>query len=93
MAQLPSDEHITYQLHYRQCGKPSCRTCRIGPGHGPYWYAYWHKGSQLRSVFIGKVRPASRDTPRGSSAPESTTETVLGGAVEEPHPGEGTSRE
>jgi hypothetical protein len=28
----------------------------------------------------------------GSSAPESTTETVSGGAVEEPHPGEGTSR-
>lgn len=54
MKQLPRDQHITYQLQYRKCGKPTCRTCREGQGHGPYWYAYWHEGSRLRSGYIGK---------------------------------------
>lgn len=58
MTQLPSDQHITYQLQYRKCGKASCSTCRAGHGHGPYWYAYWREGSRLRSGYIGKVHPA-----------------------------------
>jgi hypothetical protein len=58
MTQLPSDQHITYQLQYRKCGKASCSTCREGHGHGPYWYAYWREGSRLRSGYIGKIHPA-----------------------------------
>ena len=54
MKQLPGDQHITYQLQYSKCGKPTCRTCREGQGHGPYWYAYWHDGSRLKSGYIGK---------------------------------------
>lgn len=57
MADIPSDQHITYQLQYRKCGKSSCSTCRNGQGHGPYWYAYWREGSRLRSGYIGKIRP------------------------------------
>jgi hypothetical protein len=89
MTQLPSGHHITYQLQYRKCGKPSCRTCRSRPGHGPYWYAYWREGSRLHSTYIGKVRPASLDTPPGSSTPESTLETGSDLAREEPDRGEG----
>ncbi len=55
MAKLPKDKHITYQLQYRKCGKPNCSTCRYGRGHGPYWYAYWHEDSRLRSRYIGKT--------------------------------------
>jgi hypothetical protein len=93
MAQLPGDQHITYQLQYRKCGKLSCRTCRMGLGHGPYWYAYWRDGTRLRSAYIGKVRPASQDTPMESLAAESTAEIVSGDAVEEPNLGDGTRRE
>jgi hypothetical protein len=93
MAERPTDEHITYHLEYRKCGRPSCRTCRMGPGHGPYWYASWRNGSQVYSLFIGTVRPASLATPVERSAPESTKETGSGGAVQEPHPGEDTSPE
>ncbi|GCE20492.1 DUF6788 family protein [Dictyobacter kobayashii] len=57
MTEIPSDQHITYQLQYRKCGKASCSTCRNGQGHGPYWYAYWRQGSRLRSGYIGKVHP------------------------------------
>ncbi|MFL5662321.1 MAG: DUF6788 family protein [Ktedonobacteraceae bacterium] len=62
MTQLPSDQHITYQLQYRKCGKTSCGTCRDGQGHGPYWYAYWREGSRLRSGYIGKVHPIAGTT-------------------------------
>ena len=66
MLQLPSDQHITYHLQYRKCGKPSCSTCRQGQGHGPYWYAYWREGSRLRSGYIGKVLPDGVRTPQNS---------------------------
>ena len=59
MATLPTDLHITYQLQYRKCGKPTCGTCKRGPGHGPYWYAYWREGPKLRSGYIGKIQPSN----------------------------------
>ena len=58
MTELPNDQHITYQLQYRKCGKASCSTCRNGQGHGPYWYAYWRDGARLRSGYVGKIHPA-----------------------------------
>jgi hypothetical protein len=57
MTQLPTNLHITYQLQFRKCGKPSCGTCKRGNGHGPYWYAYWREGNRLRSGYIGKAQP------------------------------------
>ncbi|WP_371859985.1 DUF6788 family protein [Thermosporothrix hazakensis] len=62
MREIPSDQHITYQLQYRKCGKSSCSTCKNGQGHGPYWYAYWREGSRLRSGYIGKVHPGFQQT-------------------------------
>jgi hypothetical protein len=55
---LPQGVTITYQLQRRRCGRASCRACQEGPGHGPYWYAYW-RGSdgKLRSGYIGKALP------------------------------------
>ena len=57
MTKLPTDLHITYQLQYRKCGKPTRGTCKRGSGHGPYWYAYWREGNKLRSGYIGKTQP------------------------------------
>jgi len=64
MTQLPADQHITYQLQYRKCGKPTCGTCKTGIGHGPYWYAYWRDGAKLRSGYIGKVQPMAVRRPK-----------------------------
>jgi len=61
MTELPNDQHITYQLQHRKCGKASCSTCRNGHGHGPYWYAYWREGSRLRSGYVGKISPNETD--------------------------------
>lgn len=82
MAQLPSDQHITYQLQYRKCGKAACRICRTGRGHGPYWYAYWRDGSRLRSGYIGKIHPDALQT---SISPDQTSTTPMI-ASEEPSP-------
>ena len=79
MAQLPNDQHITYQLQYRKCGKASCSTCRGGQGHGPYWYAYWREGSRLRSGYVGKVN----QTTLSNATNESTLSTTPVIAVEE----------
>jgi hypothetical protein len=62
MKDIPSSQHITYQLQYRKCGKVTCSTCRSGQGHGPYWYAYWREGARLRSSYVGKVHP-NQQTP------------------------------
>ncbi|HTI13240.1 MAG TPA: DUF6788 family protein [Dictyobacter sp.] len=87
MTEIPSDQHITYQLQYRKCGKTSCSTCRNGQGHGPYWYAYWREGSRLKSGYIGKTNPpkqkvaeaavlGSKNAPAKKSAEERTVATA-----------------
>nr|BBH95521.1 hypothetical protein KTA_37200 [Thermogemmatispora argillosa] len=86
MAQIPSDHHITYQLQYRKCGKPTCSTCREGQGHGPYWYAYWREGSRLRSGYVGKERP------EGSALPERQRKRRPGGPRDERQARRGNTR-
>ena len=70
MTQLPTNQHITYQLQYRKCGKASCGTCRDRQGHGPYWYAYWREGTRLRSGYIGKVQPPANTLPPSALLPQ-----------------------
>jgi DNA-binding SARP family transcriptional activator/tetratricopeptide (TPR) repeat protein len=52
---LPSG--VRYRRQYRRCGKPNCRTCAGGPGHGPYWYAIWREDGRLKSRYVGKELP------------------------------------
>ncbi|MBV9690244.1 MAG: hypothetical protein JO202_11110 [Ktedonobacteraceae bacterium] len=79
MTDIPSNQHITYQLQYRKCGKTACGTCRNGQGHGPYWYAYWREGSRLRSGYIGKIHPHMpiRVEPRNTSSTTAPVEEFV----------------
>ncbi|GAC1645000.1 MAG: hypothetical protein NVS4B12_10630 [Ktedonobacteraceae bacterium] len=77
MRALPNDQHITYQLQYRKCGKASCSTCRNGQGHGPYWYAYWREDSRLRSGYVGKVNPNEAEAMSSSSDGQQVAMTPL----------------
>jgi hypothetical protein len=67
---IPSDVMVTYQLQHRKCMK--CNKCKDKnfPGHGPYWYAYYHedgteprqrgrgfKKGRLRNVYVGRNHP------------------------------------
>jgi|GEM_PF-2705548 len=38
----------TLRRQYVLCGKPRCRKW-----HGPYWYAFWHRGGAMKSAYIG----------------------------------------
>ncbi len=62
------DESVTYRQQVNFCGKPRCRKCRDGIGHGPYWYAY-HLTADGRKerVYIGKNLPPGVANPDDSS--------------------------
>lgn len=65
------DESVTYRQQVNFCGKPRCRKCRDGIGHGPYWYAY-HLTADGRKerIYIGK------NLPPGVANPNSINEHV-----------------
>jgi hypothetical protein len=50
---------VIYRQQFVHCGKPGCRRCPpAGPGHGPYWYAfYWDYRQRTRSFYVGKSLP------------------------------------
>src|ERR1700730_12162905 len=48
------DDKVTYRQQVNFCGKESCRKCREGIGHGPYWYAYTITHGRTRRKYIGK---------------------------------------
>lgn len=48
---------ITYHKQVSYCGKPRCRRCREGIGHGPYWYAYQTINGRTVRTYVGKDLP------------------------------------
>jgi hypothetical protein len=48
---IVSTRAITYQLELVLCGKAKCTRW-----HGPYWYAYWWRGTRQFSRYVGKIR-------------------------------------
>ncbi len=71
------DGKVTYHQQVSYCGKPRCRRCREGIGHGPYWYAYKVVNGRTIRTYIGKVLPpdiqASLDGVHESPIPPTTT--------------------
>lgn len=56
-----------------RCGKPACRRCADGIGHGPYWYASWHEGGRVRQRYLGKLAPpGSRTMSTAEQAPDTS---------------------
>ena len=57
----PQAEKRLVSIHsrYSKCGKPNCKTCRNGRGHGPYAYAYWRENGKLHKLYLGRVRPTT----------------------------------
>src|SRR5436305_15350498 len=71
------DGKVTYHQQVSYCGKPRCRRCREGIGHGPYWYAYKVVNGRTIRSYIGKELPlniqASLSGVEESSIPPTTT--------------------
>lgn len=55
--EIPEGVKITLQYQYRKCGKSCCKQCHIGPGHGPYYYAFWRVAGTLNSRYFGPIYP------------------------------------
>ena len=46
------------RLERVRCGQKRCRKCSVeGPGHGPYWYAYFYEEGKMKSRYLGKTLP------------------------------------
>ncbi len=52
------DGKVTYHQQVSYCGKPHCRKCQEGIGHGPYWYAYQTINGRTTRKYIGKSLPS-----------------------------------
>src|SRR6266702_6910335 len=46
---------ITYHQQVSYCGKPRCRRCREGIGHGPYWYAYQTVNGRTIRTYVANI--------------------------------------
>ena len=53
-AEQRQGQRKSYQQEMVKCGKESCQKCQQGPGHGPYWYAYWSESGRTRKKYVGK---------------------------------------
>ena len=55
------NDKVTYRQQVNFCGKPRCRKCQQGIGHGPYWYSYQVIDGRTIRTYIGKIfHPAYR---------------------------------
>lgn len=66
---------ITYHQQVSYCGKPRCKRCREGVGHGPYWYAYQTVDGRTSRSYVGKHLPPDVATSMLGDQQSSATQT------------------
>lgn len=54
--QTTSSERVVvrYSIEYLTCDNKECHSCRVGKGHGPYWYASFSLRGTEKRIFLGK---------------------------------------
>jgi DNA-binding SARP family transcriptional activator len=67
---------VTYHQQVSYCGKPRCKKCREGTGHGPYWYSYRTVNGRTTRTYVGKHLPPDVEAQMvgGSLEPPSVSE-------------------
>src|SRR6266581_3195978 len=70
------DEKVTYRQQVKYCGKPGCRKCQEGTGHGPYWYSYQVVDGHTIRTYIGKNLPPGVQLPSSQKPPTTKTGTA-----------------
>src|SRR5215472_12147415 len=63
------DDEVTYRQQISFCGKPRCRKCQQGTGHGPYWYSYQVVDGRTVRTYIGKNLPPGVEVPTSQTPP------------------------
>jgi DNA-binding SARP family transcriptional activator/Tfp pilus assembly protein PilF len=80
---MTGSSKITYHQQVSYCGKPHCRRCREGLGHGPYWYSYQVVDGRTIRTYVGKHLPAGTQGALGvvAEARDTASAQDLAGAV------------
>ena len=65
---------IAYHQQVSYCGKPRCKRCREGVGHGPYWYAYQTINGRTSRSYVGKHLPPDVAASMLGDQPSSATQ-------------------
>ena len=63
------DDEVTYRQQVSFCGKPRCRKCQQGIGHGPYWFSYQVVDGRTIRTYIGKNFPPGVQVPTSQTSP------------------------
>jgi len=63
------DDVVTYRQQVSFCGKPRCRKCQQGIGHGPYWFSYRVVDRRTIRTYIGKNLPPGVQIPTLQTSP------------------------
>ncbi|GER89553.1 hypothetical protein KDW_37150 [Dictyobacter vulcani] len=70
------NDKVTYHQQVSYCGKPRCKRCREGVGHGPYWYAYQTVDGRTTRTYIGKHLPADKEAERLGNQPAAAAQAA-----------------
>ena len=62
------DDEVTYRQQVSFCGKPRCRKCQQGIGHGPYWFSYRVVDGRTIRTYIGKNLPPDVQVPTSQTS-------------------------
>ncbi len=65
---------ISYHQQVSYCGKPRCKRCREGVGHGPYWYSYQTVDGRTTRTYVGKHLPPEAQVAMGVAKPAPTAQ-------------------
>ncbi|HYA99515.1 MAG TPA: tetratricopeptide repeat protein [Ktedonobacteraceae bacterium] len=79
------DDEVAYRQQVSFCGKPRCRKCQQGIGHGPYWFSYQVVDGRIVRKYVGKNLPSGVKVP--------TSQTSLFTAVDPPLGKEGRTQQ
>lgn len=64
-ASMPVEQTYAFERRYIKCGRDNCVRCP----HGPYFYAFWRKGSRMRNRYIGRYLPTRAKVMQNKKKP------------------------
>lgn len=62
--------NATLEQRLVKCGKARCNRCKHGASHGPYWFATWKEGGEMKHRYVGKSLGGTGFAKTGSTGPK-----------------------
>ena len=71
------DNEVTYRQQVSFCGKPRCRKCQRGIGHGPYWFSFQVVDGHTVRTYIGKHLPPGVQIPTAQTSSSTSSHSTV----------------